>query len=453
MPEGDNRRERVQRAVDQARRAAEQGARDIGDAVSRGLQDVTERARAGKKRGAPDPVDTGAPTTEEVAEDPAAFFSAEQQKETAKLGRANILIGGQTGAGKSTLVNAFFRVPLAREGIGKPVTDHVQRHEVPGMPVTIFDTPGIELGYAMKGVIREYRKAIAERRKGSVSDAIHVAWYCINTGQARIQDYDIEIVRALAGELPVILVLTQCIDDEVAGALEQVIRDEQLPIAGPPVRVLARERIVAHHKLPPRGLEELAERTNNILPEAVRRAFINALGVAVGLKANRARGVVAASSATAAAIGAAPIPVPDAAVLMPVQLGMLASITAIFGVDTSNDRMLHLIRELVGQRGAEAVGQRIAANLLKVLPGVNVINAAVASALTAALGEAYVQLCSEMMRRQATGKPMSESEMLPVLLGAYQKVFKKPRGLTGKRPRTTSSQVASTRGGSSLPNA
>jgi uncharacterized protein (DUF697 family)/GTPase SAR1 family protein len=449
VPEADKRRDRIQHAVDQARRVAEQGARDLADAISRGLQDVTERALPRKKSADSNEADAAGPSVEEVAEDPAAFFRTEQQKETEKLGHANILITGQTGAGKSTLVNSFFRVPLAAEGVGKPVTDHVQRHEVPGVPVTIFDTPGIELGHAKKDVIREFKKTITQSSKsGSEPDAIHIAWYCINTGQARLQDYDIDIVRALADEVPVLLVLTQCIDDEVANALEEVIKEEQLPIEGRPVRVLARERRVGNHKIPPRGLEELAERTNEILPGAVRRAFINALGVAVRLKANRARAVVAASSATAAGIGAAPIPVPDAAVLMPVQLAMLASITAVFGVDTSNDRILRLVRGLVGQRGVEAVGQRIAANLLKVLPGVNVINAAVAAALTAALGEAYIQLCSEMFRRQATGKPMPEAEMLPFLLDAYQKAFKKPRGLRGKSPRAKSTGRAATPKGS-----
>jgi uncharacterized protein (DUF697 family) len=125
--------------------------------------------------------------------------------------------------------------------------------------------------------------------------------------------------------------------------------------------------------------------------------------------------------------------VPDAAVLAPVQLGMLASIAAIFGMDESNERMLRLVRGLIGQRGVEAVGKHIAANLLKVVPGVSFINAAVAAALTAALGEAYIQLCSEMWRRDAAGQPMSEVEMLPFMLEAYRKAFKTPRGWRVKR--------------------
>jgi small GTP-binding protein len=422
---------------------AEQGARDITDAVTRGLQDASERARRPGKKGNDTSADEpGSPNVDEVAADPAAYFSAQEQKANERLGHANILISGQTGVGKSTLINAVFRVPLAEVGTGKPVTKNVQRYDVAGVPVTIYDTPGIELGHAKKDVIRDYMKTIADSRKGGPDTVIHVAWYCIDAGQTRVQDYDVEIIDALAAETPVILVLTQCIDDERASALEQTIAAENLPIEDSPVRTLARERRLAGHTIPPRGLEELVERTNDILPEAVRRAFANAQGVVIRLKANQARVVVGASSVAAAGIGAVPIPVPDAAVLMPVQLGMLASINAIFGMDMGSDRAVNLIRGLVGQGGVTVVGRQIAANLLKVIPGVSVINASVAAALTAALGEAYIQLCSEMLRRQAAGKPMPEADMLPFLLEAYQKAFKKPHG---RKNRTPGSPAAESR--------
>jgi uncharacterized protein (DUF697 family)/GTP-binding protein EngB required for normal cell division len=423
-----DKRERVRRALDQARRVAERGASDIGDAVAQGLREASERTRRSSDRGKDATAGEGrSPDVEEVAADPAAYFSTQQQKANERLGHANILISGQTGVGKSTLINAVFRVPLAREGTGKPVTKTVQRYEVPGVPVTIYDTPGIELGHAKKDVIRDYRRTITGSRRAGPDKVIHVAWYCIDAGQTRVQDYDIEIIEALAAEVPVILVLTQCIDDDRATALEQTIAADGLPIEGNPVRALARERRVAGHTIPPRGLEELVERTNDILPEAVRRAFTNAQGVVIRLKANQARAVVGASSVAAAGIGAVPIPVPDAAVLMPVQLGMLASINAIFGMDMGSDRTVSLIRGLVGQGGVTVVGRQIAANLLRVIPGVSVINASVAAALTAALGEAYIQLCSEMLRRQAAGRPMAEAELLPFLLDAYQKIFRKGR--------------------------
>jgi len=208
--------------------------------------------------------------------------------------------------------------------------------------------------------------------------------------------------------------------------LEEVIAKENLPIEGPLVRTLASERRVAGKTLPPIGLEELVERTNDILPEAVRRAFANAQGVVIRLKANQARGIVAASGVAAGVVGAAPIPVPDAAVLMPVQLGMLAGITAVFGIDMGEDRAVKLIRGLVGGGGVSAAGRQLATTLLKMFPGTALINAAVATAITVALGEAYIQLCSEMLRRQAADKPMPEADMLPFLLDAYQKAYRKP---------------------------
>jgi uncharacterized protein (DUF697 family)/GTP-binding protein EngB required for normal cell division len=425
VPDISDRRERFERAMRKGRGWLQQGAKDVGDIVSRGVQDLADRARRGSGDHSRSERE-GEPSVEEVAADPAAYFSHAQQRELAKLGHANILISGQTGVGKSTLINAVFRVPLADEGTGKPVTDHVQRYDVPGVPVTIFDTPGIELGHAKNDVIREYKKSITDSRKGPPDGLIHAAWYCVDAGQARIQDYDIEIVRALAHEVPVIIVLTQCIDDDRAAALEAVIAHENLPIEGSPVHTLARERRLAGQTLPPKGLEELVERTNDILPEAVKRAFVNAQGVVIRLKANQGRVIVGAATVTAGGIGATPIPVPDAAILLPVQLGMLGSITAVFGLDISNEGAVGLIRGLVGGGTVAMAGRQIAASLLKVIPGVNFINAAVAAALTGALGEAYIQLCSEMLRRRAAGKPMPEAEMLPFLLDAYRKAFKKP---------------------------
>ena len=134
LPDRDKGRKWVQRALGQARRTAKQGARDVTDAVTRVLQEASERARrSGKKGSDPAAGEPGSPKAEHVAADPAAYFSAEQQKANERLGHANILISGQTGVGKSTLINAVFRVPLAQEGTGKPVTKNVQRYEVAGV--------------------------------------------------------------------------------------------------------------------------------------------------------------------------------------------------------------------------------------------------------------------------------------------------------------------------------
>jgi uncharacterized protein (DUF697 family)/GTPase SAR1 family protein len=437
MTDDDSRQERVQRALGQGRRLWDRGVHELGGVVSRGVRAVTaasggsaQRPSEGERSGA------GQSNVDAVAADPASYFSEQRQREAEELGHANILITGQTGVGKSTLVNAIFRAELAKEGVGRPVTERVQRHDASGVPVTVFDTPGIELGDAKDAVIADFKNTITASRRDAAENFIHLAWYCVDAGQTRIQGYDVDVITALADEVPVILVLTQCLDEDRVSALEAAIAAEELPIQGVPVRTLAKARRIGEQTIEPTGLEELVWRTEQILPKAVKGAFVNAQGVVIGLKVKYARAVVAASAAAAGAVGAAPIPVSDAVILMPVQVGMLGGITAVFGIEMSAQTATRLVVGLVGEGGVTQVGRQMAAGLLKLIPGVSVVNAGVASALTAALGEAHIQLCSEMLRRQGAGRPMPDAEMLGFLLDAYEKTFRRSRirrlGRTGR---------------------
>jgi uncharacterized protein (DUF697 family) len=145
---------------------------------------------------------------------------------------------------------------------------------------------------------------------------------------------------------------------------------------------------------------------------------VNAQRVVIELKADQARALVVAASAAAAGAAAAPVPLSDAMLLKPIQLGMLAGITAIFGVELSSDQTRGLLKAAVGQGAIERAGKTL---VLK-LPGGNVINAAVAGALTGALGEAYIRLCSELLRRDAK---MPDAEMVELLMGMYDRLLRR----------------------------
>jgi len=423
----DKQRAQIGRAARGTREWAGRAGEDVADRVVRAWDSVRDR---GHEQDLPE--QTPRPDAEL---DDAALFSRDRHLELEKLGHANILVIGQTGVGKSTLINAIFRKPLATTGIGRPVTKVIQRFEDPEVPVTLYDTKGVELGDSKRSVIRDYRRLIAKHRKGPPEEHIHLLWYCMDAGQTRVEDYDVEIMRELAEEVPVILVFTQVIDEERADGLEEAVRDANLELVGNQVvRTLAQPRTIGPVTMPVRGLEELVRTTNDVLPEAVRRAFVNAQGVVISLKADQSRAVLATASAAAAGIAAAPIPMSDAALLRPVQLGMLASITAIFGIELSNEHALNLVRGTIGQGGMELVGRRLVKELAKHVPGGNVVNAAVAAALTGALGEAYIRLCAEMLRRQAAGKPMPDAEAVKFLMEMYGSLLRRRTGASPASP-------------------
>ena len=44
------------------------------------------------------------------------------------------------------MVNAVLRKPVAKTGKGRPVTEDIQAWSVDGVPITVYDTPGLEIG-------------------------------------------------------------------------------------------------------------------------------------------------------------------------------------------------------------------------------------------------------------------------------------------------------------------
>ena len=95
--------------------------------------------------------------------------------------------------------------------------------------------------------------------------------------------------------------------------------------------------------------------------------------------------------------GFAPIPFSDAALLVPTQVGMIAGITVIFGLDISKSFLTSFVSTTIGSAGATVLGKTIVSNLLKFIPGVGtvvggMISGTTAGLITTALGEAYIKI-------------------------------------------------------------
>lgn len=315
----------------------------------------------------------------------------------------NVMVLGKTGAGKSTLINNVFNEQLAETGIGKPVTDKIRAYGKEGFALTIYDTPGLELGgeNALGELLKEVSAVIEKGIKsGKIEEAIHCIWYCVNTNTHRFEEAEKSFISRFLDEtqkynVPVILVLTQSISKQDAKDLKSEIEKENLALAQI-VPVLAQDyEIDGDYTVKAYGLDLLIEIMNNVIPETVKNTLIAVQKANIEMKRQRAHAIVAGSAATAAATGAVPIPFADAALLVPEQIAMLAGITVTFGIPVEKATLTAIISATLGTTGATALGRTAVGSILKMIPGAGsvaggAISAGVAAAITAALGEAYI---------------------------------------------------------------
>lgn len=345
----------------------------------------------------------------------------EYQKEMSNLGHVNIIIAGKTGVGKSTLINATFRDDLAETGMGKPVTMCCKKIEKEGVPIRIYDTVGLELDEERKReAIESIRNLINEKTDlgvGHEDEFIHCVWYCIQADSDRFEESEQNFVKMIADEcdIPVILVLTKAYLKKHAREFTDKIKTYNLSLKGI-CCVLAQSYEDEDFSVKSYGLEELVEKTVAILPESARRAFTNAQKASLKLKKDESMSIIQQTAVVAFGAGYSPLPMSDAAVLIPIQITMFARITNVYGIAMTQNMIKSIASSLLGVAGATVAGRAIVANIIKCIPGIGTIgggtiSGATASILTWGLGRTYIEIMEKLFVGELSVADLEDGEI------------------------------------------
>ncbi|MEJ6488679.1 DUF697 domain-containing protein [Leucobacter sp. USCH14] len=389
----------------------------------------------------PDPAEAAEATGESVRKiDERAFLEANAESKSA-YGRFNLAVIGGSGVGKSSLVNAVFGRDWAKVGKGLPVTRGVQFYHDDSLG--IWDVEGFEIGSPVSPAeqLRAHLAMIAEH---PADRQIAVVWYCVKANDDRLTPADIAMIRELdAAGLPVILVLTKVdwIKNPITGQrgaakdvqafvdwLESPVNDATgEPLDIPYQRIVLVSTRDKHGKGKGHGLGELVAETLALSPENEKDAFRVAQRLNLPWKRELARPVITSASGAAAAAAAVPVPIADAAILAPIQLGMMGRISAIYDLDMKT----MMSAGALAQVGVQLAGRALASSLLKIIPGAgNVMNAGIAAALTAATGEGWMRMCEQVHTGKLDGDKISDSwgEYVPGFLDVARKIAERRLG-------------------------
>lgn len=319
----------------------------------------------------------------------------------------NIMLLGVSGAGKSSLMNRIFGVNVAKVSNIKPETqgyDHIYMGKDYGMSVNIIDTAGYELDQA-KTYYDNIRNSILNGVKGN---AVHIVWYCVPIVNERIEDMDITILSNLLSEAKIrkrlCVVFTKCDEDDEEGSTAKAYK-EVLTNRCPSVECFETSTLP---ELPLDLFKLIDWSAASIDEEDLRNNFIASQFIDLDRKKESAQNIIKTACAGAAAAGAIPFPFADSVILVPIQVKMISSIIDIYGVSNLAAISQTVISDVI----ISQLGRSLAKSLVSMIPLVgtlfnvatSVVNATVASSITAAIGYSISEICYNNVKKYLNGE-------------------------------------------------
>lgn len=323
--------------------------------------------------------------------------------------KGNVLVIGNSGVGKSTLINAVLGEHKAKTGWGTSGTTNVLEIYEPtlkSVPFRVIDTIGFEPNFWKRNkAIHEVKKWSKEcAKKGKEDNKINVIWFCIDGTRRKLFDEDIKSLAEATSmweSVPVIVVITK--------SYASVDREENREMV---YQAFARQKKYANNLkavipvvaeiyvlnesafAPPEGISELITKTNELMPEGIKAAEKDLAKFVLNRKRMLAQSVTTVATATAVTVAAVPIPFSDAIILSPTEISEVKAIAKIYGVGANEQKTQFL--DTIVEVGTVGTAAKAIISALKTVPGINlaasVLNAIIAGVIVAGIGEgsAYI---------------------------------------------------------------
>ena len=150
------------------------------------------------------------------------------------MDKVNVLLIGNSGVGKSTLINAVLENKVAKTSIGERGTVKMDVYESDSVPFRLIDSKGMEYSFFENFKLKSELKKWTKTSLGNedYEKCISMIWYCVDGTSKRLMKENLKILNSITKffkSVPVIIVITKSYSQpERKENIEMIFIDELL---------------------------------------------------------------------------------------------------------------------------------------------------------------------------------------------------------------------------------
>lgn len=297
--------------------------------------------------------------------------------------RGNVLVIGNSGVGKSTLINSVLGDDCEKKAITgggtSGITKKLEIYKSQTIPFRVINSVGFE-----PGLLKECRAINAVKKwsrdsakDGNEDNKITVIWFCVD-GTSRnlfpkaIQD--LSRATLLWESIPVIVV--------IAKSYSVSERQENIDLVN---NVFAKQKrfaknlrkvipvVASTYSLKetafaaPEGRTDLVDVTNEVMPEGLRAGSADFYNFKLKRKTAFVQSIVGTSTVAGTVLGAIPIPIADALILSPFGVTEINTLAQLNGISKDADSKQFL--NSIVEAGTTSAAAKAVIGALKAVPG------------------------------------------------------------------------------------